>query len=96
MLSAARTRASNATICYIASKCGHKRTKQSSTWTTSVKLEVVLKKAVRLGQKQRNRRFEQTRVELLRRKAEKQKAQESARRRKVERKFNTIECAGQT
>ena len=58
MFIAARTRASNATICYIASKCGHKRTKQTSTWANCVKIEAILKKAVGLGQKQRNRRLD--------------------------------------
>ena len=54
--------------------------------------EVILKKAVKLGQKQRNkRRLKQTdlRAELFRREAEKQQAQEAAGRRKIERKLKT-------
>ena len=94
MFSAAKTRAPNATICYISSKMRAQKNKTVEYLDDlcEERREVILKKAVKLGQKQRNkRRLKQTdlRAELLRREAEKQQAQEAAGRRKIERKLKT-------
>ena len=99
MFGAAQARAPNATLCFLSSRmraCKN-RTVDYLDNLTEMKREMVLKKAVKLGRRQRdNRRRTQKELkeELIKRQKQKQQSRDDAQRRKMEKllKDNGLEA----
>ena len=96
MFSAAKKRAPNATICFLSCKmrAQKNRTVGYLDAMDKEKRNSILKKAIKLGLEQRQRRKlkqRDLRVELSRRQAEKQQSRETTERNRLENKLKTVE-----